>query len=672
MGAPIPSDSDSEESESDDTASASMSSGTPGFGNLVNKSAEGSTNGLIPKMTVESAGVAASSGLKISEETMGANVGLFSSDGAGDREPRPKLTRKHASPSTSTLGRIRKSVPTSRLPRPVGIDHPTLLNASDMFGPADSDVDSRGLVTDPLPGTADSQNGLTRSTAEPGDDISRSEHITNPPRARPYHQVVHSGRIKAWTTPVVLDPPGHEDQVVPYVEKFKIDANALLPAILPIFEDDPPLQASSQGSEAGQPRSSDNHTESAKSGKSKRIMDGQAPRLGVATRFALDGSSGLRRNSGSAYLEPEPSKAKEKGGRKRSEVESRPSGARRTYDSDKHNRKQKKNTKQTVVLPVIPQLDNNYQAKGATLSLEPIPENKTLRLPRPRRVPSNDQGADKYGVDTDDPLLAWYFPRRSPDYWEMLDDVSKMFADLQTQEVSLKHFQRPIDYVTVLLCLSNVVFAEMFETLREKVTDTQYRIEFMLNGRTGVNLYLSAYSREHTYIAKSLMHKVNVQLDLARRHSPRSTIQYIHLIECVERLLVHDKRKSWGRIADGHYCTWTDMENPTVIHEVGIAESRAELYRRCKRYISDVPSINLVVAVKVDSSECEWADLLVLARDPSDNRVCKVFNWVRFWGEGAVNAGELRYYPSDFLEVEDRWKIPKAHMRPLDVLDGPR
>ncbi|KAB5559832.1 hypothetical protein GE09DRAFT_1114663, partial [Coniochaeta sp. 2T2.1] len=275
-------------------------------------------------------------------------------------------------------------------------------------------------------------------------------------------------------------------------------------------------------------------------------------------------------------------------------------------------------------------------------------------------------------LDPNDPLLTWYFPRRSPDYWEMLDDVAKMFEDLQLQEVTLKHFQRPIDYVTVLLCLSNVVFAEMFQTLQEKVTDGSYRIEFATNGRTGVNLYLSAYSREHTYIAKSLLHKVNVQLDLAKKHSPRSTIQYIHLIECVERTLVHDKRKSWGRVPDGTYSTWTDIESPAVVHEVGIAESRAELYRRCKRYLVDVSSVNLVVAVKVDSTECEWAELLVLARDPSDGQICKVFNWVRFWGEGAVNGGELRYYPSDFLEVEDRWKIPRAHMRPLNILDGPR
>jgi hypothetical protein len=108
------------------------------------------------------------------------------------------------------------------------------------------------------------------------------------------------------------------------------------------------------------------------------------------------------------------------------------------------------------------------------------------------------------------------------------------------------------------------------------------------------------------------------------------------------------------------------------VHEIGIAESRAELYRRAKRYLQEVRSVNLVVAIKVENTECEWADLLVLARDPGNDRICKIFNWVRFWGEGAVNRGDLRYYPSDFLEVEDRWKIPKIHMRPLDILDGPR
>jgi hypothetical protein len=329
-----------------------------------------------------------------------------------------------------------------------------------------------------------------------------------------------------------------------------------------------------------------------------------------------------------------------------------------------------KNAKVKTVQFDTNQEDNNYRPRGAALNLEPVPENRQLRIPRTRSKAEGEPQRPDY--DPNDPLITWYFPRRSPDYWEMLDDVAKMFEDLHLQEVTLKHFQRPIDYVTVLLCLSNVVFAEMFQTLQEKVSDGQYRIEFAAHGRTGVNLYLSAYSREHTYIAKSLLHKVGVQLDVAKRHSPRSTIQYVNLVECVERVLVHDRRKSWGRVPDGAYSTWTDIESPAVVHEVGIAESRAELYRRCKRYLEDVGSVNLVVAVKVDSSECEWAELLVLARDPSDGRICKVYNWVRFWGEGAVNGGELRYYPSDFLEVEDRWKIPRAHMRPLTVLDGPR
>lgn len=426
-----------------------------------------------------------------------------------------------------------------------------------------------------------------------------------------------------------------------------------MPAVLSIFQDKP---------EHGHRQdATPNVLESPASSKTKHGGKGKGKVVETGTAFDMMGKSERRRSD-----EPN-AEANMKRKRKPVKINAPPPIIIHGSDS---SIKSKKSKQKAIPADVQQQQGKEYQQKGAAVSLEPILENKTLRIPRQNK--HRGTNSDKTGYDPDDPLISWYFPRRSPDYWEMLDDVSKMFSDLQMQQVTLKHFQRPIDYVTVLLCLSNVVFAEMFSTLQEKVTESQYRIEFVVNGRTGVNLYLSAYSREHIYMAKSLMHKVNVQLDLAKKHSPRSTIQYIHLIECVERYLVHDRRKSWGRIGDGHYTTWTDMDSPTVVHEIGIAESRPELYRRCKRYIQDVPSVNLVVAVKIDSTECEWAELLVLARNPHDNKMCKIFNWVRFWGEGAVNRGELRYYPSDFLEVEDRWKIPKAHMRPLDAIDGPR
>jgi hypothetical protein len=428
------------------------------------------------------------------------------------------------------------------------------------------------------------------------------------------------------------------------VQKYKIDARRLMPAVLSIFQEKPePSRQETRdalSSITGPP-------ESLVSPKQRAKSKGKV----VATGYSGNDS-----------------KAKIKHKRKPVESNSLPVVIVNPSDSS---------VKPTPHGPRLPaqqpqqHAGKEYQPKGATVFLEPILENKTLRIPRQHKKHSRTS-SDKAGNDPSDPLISWYFPRRSPDYWEMLDDVSNMFSGLQMQQVTLKHFQRPIDYVTVFLCLCNVVFTEMFSTLQEKASSSLYRIEFVVSGRTGVNLYLSAYSREHTYIVKSLLHKVNIQLDLAKRHSPRSTIQYVHLIESQERYLVHDRRKSWGRIPDGAFTTWTDMDSPTVVHEVGIAESRAELYRKCKRYIADIPSVNLVVAIKLDSTECEWAELLLLARDPGNNKVCKIYDWIRFWGEGAANRGDLRYYPSDFLEVEDRWKIPKAHMRPLDAMDGPR
>ncbi|RKU41975.1 hypothetical protein DL546_001148 [Coniochaeta pulveracea] len=490
-------------------------------------------------------------------------------------------------------------------------------------------------------------HGHSRSepnTEEPSPDVEPNRRASGPAAfSRPYHQVIHSGRIKAWRTPVPTDPLGPEDIETPYVHKYKIDARRLMPAVLSIFQDKPETsKQEEQGALRTITESPEYSARSKHRAKSKDKM--------VASGHPSNDSTKLKRD------------------KRPSESNGRPVVAMQGSDS---GMRFPAHPTQLPTPQQQQQTGKEYQPKGATIFLEPILENKTLRIPRKHRTHSRS-GSDKAGYDPSDPLVSWYFPRRSPNYWEMLDDVSNVFSDLQLQQVTLKHFQRPVDYVTVLLCLSNVVFAEMFSTLQEKAASSQYRIEFIVSGRTGVNLYLSAYSREHTYIVKSLLHKVNLQMDLARKHSPRSTIQYVQLVECQERYLVHDRRKSWGRIPDGTFATWTDMDSPTVIHEVGIAESRAELYRKCKRYITDIPSVNLVVAIKLDSTECEWAELLLLARDPGNDKICKIYDWVRFWGEGAVNRGDLRYYPSDFLEVEDRWKIPKAHMRPLDAMDGPR
>jgi hypothetical protein len=470
-----------------------------------------------------------------------------------------------------------------------------------------------------------------------------------------------------------------EDIEVPYVERFRINADALLPSVSKIFKTKKKaLDTKASGIRNSKYVASDATRSSDEDGTtaSEPVSESHSPVL-------------PRR--------PNHDDRKSSGSKLKAVSEPHPFGLPRRHSRDdqkSHDWKvRRKNNKKKVIRPPMPaavlpdpikpkeikrlarleikDADDDYRPKGATIDLEPIPENKTLRLPRASRQ-SRPNMEDMADHDPNNPLVTWYFPRRSPDYWELLDDVSKMFSDLHIQDVTLKHFQRPIDYVTVLLCLSNVVFAEMYETLQEKVTDTQYRIEFAVNGRTGVNLYLSAYSREHIYIAKSLLHKVNFYLDLARKDCPRSISGYVHIIESHERMLVTDKRKSWGRVPDGQFRTFTDIDSPTVVHEIGIAESRAELYRRAKRYLQEVRSVNLVVAIKVENTECEWADLLVLARDPGNDRICKIFNWVRFWGEGAVNRGDLRYYPSDFLEVEDRWKIPKIHMRPLDILDGPR
>lgn len=602
---------------------------------------------------------------KVSQKSKAQRPTPADSDGSGGS--RPKLIRSESGSNVSS-SRLSKFSQVAKVRRPKSNSNPlppsngkALMRAATAPAPTKSRRPSRLGVSQLRPHS---------SNPEPGPKVSRPRRIFKAYSARPFHQLIHSGRKKDWKSPVPTDPPGIEDIDAPYVEKFRVDSSFLLPSVLKIFEDEQePTQSKGRGivADTGGLNAGDAYDD--RKGNSKPRRKGKS----VSRSSDEEGSTiTMPTMEGDTSESSNPDRGKHhrlKANAKRAMDLTGTKDLPPALASSGPNRRPKK-TKVKVAQFEVKQEDNDYRPRGAALDLESIPENRALRTPRTRSKP--DAEPEKPDHDVNDPLITWYFPRRSPDYWEMLDDVAKMFEDLHLQEVTLKHFQRPIDYVTVLLCLSNIVFAEMFQTLQEKVTDGQYRIEFVTNGRTGVNLYLSAYSREHTYIAKSLMHKVNVQLDLAKKHSPRSTIQYIHLIECVERALVHDKRKSWGRVPDGRYSTWTDIESPAVIHEVGIAESRAELYRRCKRYLQDVASVNLVVAIKVDSTECEWAELLVLARDPGDNRICKVCNWVRFWGEGAVNGGELRYYPSDFLEVEDRWKIPRAHMRPLDILDGPR
>ncbi|OIW30604.1 hypothetical protein CONLIGDRAFT_700143 [Coniochaeta ligniaria NRRL 30616] len=598
----------------------------------------------------------------------------ISTDGAGFGEPRPGLSRSEAGPSASNtkLGKAPHHVQrpkSSSDPLP-----PSNIGASSAAATSQAPTRSRRASTTALGGTSQTRPPI--SNIEPGQKAGRPPRRTHRPRA--FHQLIHSGRKKHWKAPIPTDPPGPEDLDLPYQHKFLIDANVLLPSVREIFVDKPeekkpppPLRRYSvapdnDSADIGpDDKSGEGGAKLSAKDKGKGVDrstqgGGGSPKSGRATELDALESTGAEEGD---------AKGKKKRKKKRAPTVKLPPAFTVPPPGDESHKPKKK--KLNLAEFEDKEEDDNYRPRGATISLEPIVENQPLRFPR--NVPRADiDPKEEEKFDPDDPLFTWYFPRKSPDYWEMLDDVAKMFEDLQIQDMTLKHFQRPIDYVTVLLCLSNVVFAEMFETLQEKVTDGQYRIEFVTNGRTGVNLYLSAYSREHTYIAKSWMHKVNMQVDIAKQESPRSVLQYISLIECVERGLVHDKFKSWGRIPDAQFNTWTDIDSPTVIHEVGIAESRQELYRRCKRYLVDIPNVNVVIAIKVDSSECDWAELLLLARDPGDDQICLLHNWVRIWGHGAVNTGSLMYYPSDFLEIEDRWKIPVIHMRPLRILDGPR
>ncbi|KAH8907543.1 hypothetical protein BR93DRAFT_552367 [Coniochaeta sp. PMI_546] len=654
MGVPIPSDGDSETSEtSDDASEASLSNDS-----LANTPAVSRIDQSSPRF-------------QQTVTTEQASYDPITTDGAGFGETRPKLVRSdfgHGA-SSSQLG---KSPDLTQVQQPESSSSPSPPGHIKPFSRSTASP-APAKTGKASPGTrlVNSQAGSQASDSEPVQKGGRSPRLFKASSTQPFHKLIHSGRKKDWNAPVPTDPPGPEDADVPWQEKFSVDARVLLPGVLRIFEDKPkPARNKNRRIVAGGSTSGAGTDEDGSSDNGR--LESKGKRTGKTLARGSDGDGSTTSRSATGRDATEPTRRSNRKRRKvKAKRESNPAEIQRlppALTPNGQSRQPGKNESKVAHFEAK-QEDNDYHPRGASLDLEPIPEDKPLRFPRSRR---GGVAAETSDYDPCDPLLTWYFPRKSPDYWEMLDDVAKMFEDLQLQEVTLKHFQRPIDYVTVLLCLSNVVFAEMFQTLQEKVTDGQYRIEFVASGRTGFKLYLSAYSREHTYIAKSLMHKVNAQLDVARKHSPRSTIQYIHLIECVERVLVHDKRKSWGRIPDGVYSTWTDIDSPAVIHEVGIGESRAELYRRSKRYLQDIASVNLVVAVKVDSTECEWAELLVLARDPADDRICKVFNWVRFWGEGAVNGGDLRYYPSDFLEIEDRWKIPLVHMRPLDILDGPR
>lgn len=533
------------------------------------------------------------------------------------------------------------------------------------------------------------------SSSEPGQkkgDATRSS-FRRALSGLPPHQAIHLGRKKDWSSSVPVDPPGREEKEIPFVQRHRVDPTAFLPRISKIFK-----------RRKRKIRDEEDSKDSVAGGggtKSRRgTITGNRP-WPPPGRPSDDpnyrGPRALPEGKGPAYP-PEPGPYKwrprpltledfetKKETRKRRQAEAKARAARarakRHLPTDLRKttyiRRPRQIRREVAQVRAASEEEFKYRRRGATVDLKPrlqtIHEGKSLNIIR-RRGDRRSRATDRRDAEPDpnDPLVSWYFPRKSPDYWAMMDDVAKMFEDLHMQEVSLKHFQRPIDYCTVLLSLSNVVFAEIYQTLKEKVTDGTYRIEWGVSGRTGVKLYLSAYSREHMFIAKSLLHKVSLQVDYAKKESPMVIRDYVRIIEPHERGLVHDKLKTWGRVPDGQFRTYTDIDSPTVVHEIGISETRRELYNRCKRYLEEVPSINLALAIKLDSTECEWAELLLLARRPHKDRIITVHNWVRFWGHGAVTGGELCYYASDFLEIEDRSKIPWRHMRPLTFLDEPR
>lgn len=492
---------------------------------------------------------------------------------------------------------------------------------------------------------------------------------------KPIHQLIHAARKKEPSVPMAVDPPSAEDLEIPHYMDYMNDPRTISTKVLKMYKDKP------RRVKWRWRKSEDDEDDDEAQGKGK----GKA----VAGSSEGEGGTVAEGKKKASRLEPMVSGVvKRRYSLPRTEPDMTPRQPSKYWPpKDSYSRPPRKMKPRNEFAAFDPVITDDQRRRSARFSLkydpqlelsldfEPrlgvIQEGKPLRVPReqPGGAPESSTATARYNPQ--DPLATWYFPRKRPQYWEMLDDVVKMFDDLHLQNVTLKHFQRPVDYVTVLLCLSNVVFAEMFETVQAKVSDGTYRIEYTVTGRTGVNLYVSAYSREHIYIAKSFLNKVQMQVIAAKRIAHKVVMPYMELVEPVERILVGDRLKTWGRVPDGTFSTYTDMESPTIIHEVAIAESKRELYWRCKRYVSDVPSVNLVVAIKVDSSECEWADLLVLARDPADNAICRVFNWVRFWGDGAT-SGDLLYYPSDFLEVEDRWKIPLSYTRPLDIYAEPR
>lgn len=527
-----------------------------------------------------------------------------------------------------------------------------------------------------------------RSKTSSSDSDKKSGESTRPSFRRTVsglsaRQAVHSRRKKDMSAPVPVDPPGREEKEIPFVQRYRIDPAVVLPRISKIFKRRKRKVRQEDGEDGAGGSGKKSPRPWPPPGRPSEEPDYRGPRAvpdGYRPPYPPPRARYKWRPRPPTKEEFETKKETRKRRQMEAKVNAAGDRATRHLPEDLREstfvRKPRQIKKKVARVRASHDEEFQYRRRGATVNLKPrletIHEGQSLNLikRRDRRARAIDPQHPHH--DPSDPLVAWYLPRKSPDYWGMMDDVTKMFEDLQIQEVSLKHFQRPIDYCTVLLSLSNVVFAEMYQTLREKVSDATYRIEWAVSGRTGVKLYLSAYSREHIFIAKSLMHKVTLQLDYAKKDSPAVVRDFVRIIEPMERGLVANKLKTWGRVPDGQFRTFTDMESPTVVHEIGISESRRELYGRLKRYMEEVLSVNLGVALKLESSMCDWCELMVVARSPGSKRIVKVHNWVRIWGDGAVTSGDLCYYVSDFLEAEDRGKIPWNHMRPMSRTDGPR
>jgi hypothetical protein len=97
------------------------------------------------------------------------------------------------------------------------------------------------LKSNPSADPDDVQMAIQRALYEVFEDWLKSNpsHIALSARPNSSSQVIHSGRIKAEKAPVPTDPLGPEDTEVPYVEKFRISAKRLMPAVLSIFQDKP-------------------------------------------------------------------------------------------------------------------------------------------------------------------------------------------------------------------------------------------------------------------------------------------------------------------------------------------------------------------------------------------------------------------------------------------------